>query len=468
VTYPGLNFDSNTPTMTVAELTIGLPGTPAPDGSAMLRWDDPASPTEAARMINDALGPTTRAPQSLIGIGLMLRQPDEVKPARIFLQCQTAPSEKELKAFLPDSIIHANRGLSERVLKFEPSGDRSYSVTMPRLATAAAYLAWSDGLEPQFAVIRRALQRPYAQLQGYYANPSTVPVVDFRSVRNLSQTLGARAQCHLLLGQPGDALDDLTLMHDFCRHILAEQHPATLISAMINQAVRGLYAEQIGEGLRLHAWREPQLAALQEQLKTVDVLPPVKESLTLEAVITYRALDSMPSWGMVKRSFLAKWCPSGWGYQHVADRLNLDFGRLPCLDTVNQVVFADKAIAAGKKADALDSGIYTFTGNLKPLNVNRACQNTAHSQTEINEALIACALERFHLAHGEYPENLDDLVPQFLDIIPHDVIGGSPLHYRRANGDTFALYSVGWNSRDDGGVRGQPPPSTDGDWVWPD
>jgi hypothetical protein len=467
-TYPGLNIDSNTPTMTVAELTIGLRSTSAPDGSTVLRWDDPASRTEAARMINEALGPTARAPQSLIGIGLMLRQLDEVHPARIFLECQTAPSEKELKAFLPDSIIHANDGLSERVLKLELDGDRSYNVTMPRLARAANFLAWSDGLEPQFAVTRRALQRPYAQLQGYYANPNTVPVLDFRSVRNLSQTLGARAQCHLLLGQPGDALDDLTLMHDFCGHILTEQHPATLISAMINQAVRGLYAEQIGEGLRLHAWREPQLAALQEQLKTVDVLPPVKEALMLEAVITYRALDSVPSAGMVKQSVLAKWCPSGWGYQHVADRLNLDFGRLSYLDTANQVVFADKVIAAGKRADALDRGIYTFTGNLKPLNVNRACENTAYNQTRINEALIACALERFRLAHGEYSEKLDDLVPQFLDTIPHDVIGGGPLHYCRATGGTFVLYSVGWNGRDDGGMRGQPPPSTNGDWVWPD
>ena len=48
--------------------------------------------------------------------------------------------------------------------------------------------------------------------------------------------------------------------------------------------MREFAIEQIGEGLRLHAWREPQLAALQEQLKTVDVLPPVKEALMLEAV----------------------------------------------------------------------------------------------------------------------------------------------------------------------------------------
>jgi hypothetical protein len=467
-TYPGFNLTSNTAAMTVAEIMTGRPGTSTPDNSTELRWDDPAARSEAANLINHALGPIAKTSLSPIGIGLMLREPYEIQPARIFLRRQTAPSEKELQEFLPDSVIQANTGLPERVLKFEPNGDGSYRVTMPRLARAADYLAWSDGLEPQFALIRRALLRPYSRLPGLYTNPNTVPGVNFISVRNFVQTLGARAQCHLLLGRPEDALDNLTLMHDFCRRILAEQHPTTLLSAMVNQAVRGLYAAQIGEGLRLQAWREPQLIALQEQLKSIDVLGPVKEAFTLEAVITHRALESVPSAGMVKRTALARLYPSGWGYQHLADRLNLDFGRLSCLDTAKQVIFADRVTAASKAARALDQGAYGFVGSLAQVSFERACQNTAHSQTEIVEALTACSLERFRLAHGEYPENLDALVPQFLDTIPNDVMGGRPLHYRRATGGTFVLYSVGWNGRDDGGVRGQPLPSTDGDWVWPD
>ncbi len=467
-TYPDLNIDTNTARMVVAELVLGLPGTPGPGGFTPLRWNEPGSRAEAARMLNDALGPIARAPQSAIGAGLMLRRPEEVQPAEIFLQCQTVPSEQELKAFLPDSVVQANPGLSEGVLKFEPDGDRSYRVTMPRLATASGYLAWSGGVEPQLALIRRALERPYSRLPGIYANPNTVPGPNFQAVRGLSQTLGARAQCHLLLGRPADALDDLAFIHDFCRRILAEQQPATLLSAMINQAVRGLYAAQIGEGLRMQAWREPQLIALQEQLKTINVLTPVKQAFTVEAVITYRALETVPSAGMVKRTVFAGLYPRGWGYQHVAARLNLDFGRLACLDPGDQIIFADKVAAASKQALSLESGAYTFAASLGQIPFERACQITAHSQTEINQALIACGLERFRLVHGEYPENLDALIPQFLDTIPHDIIGGGPLHYHRASHGTFVLYSVGWNRRDDGGMRGQPLPGADGDWVWPD
>lgn len=467
-TYPGVDIDTNTIRIPVAEIIIGSPGSTVPDNSTALRWDNPASRAEAAKLINNALGPTARAPQSSIGTGLMLRAPDEVQPARIFLQCQAAPSEKELQEFLPDSIVHTYDNLPERVLKFEPDGEGSYRVTMPRLARASYFLAWSDGLEPQFSIIRRALERPRSQIHGFYANPNTIPGPSFPSVRDLSQTLGARAQCHLLLGRTDEALADLTLIHDFCRRIPAEQQPATLLSAMVNQAVRAMYAEQIGEGLHLHAWREPQLIALQEQLKTVDVLPLVKQAFTIRAVIAYRALASVPSAGMVKRTSWAALCPRGWGYQHVAARLNLDFGRLACIDTANQIIFADKAIAAEKASQALDHGAYTSVDSLWQANFNLVCRNTAHSQTEINQALIACALERYRLAHGDYPETLDSLAPQFIEIIPHDVIGGEPLHYHHAPDGTFVLYSVGWNGRDDGGAPSHPWPDIDGDWLWPD
>lgn len=466
-TYPELNMGSNTARMPVAELVIGLPGTRRPDGFTVLRWGDPASRTQVAAMLSDALGPTARAPQSQIGIGLMLRQPAEIQPAQILLQCQSAPSEKEMKEFLPDSIVHANPGLSDRVLKLEPDGDGSYTVTMPRLAVASGYLSWSDGLQPQLALIRRALERPRSRLPGIYANPNTVPGPNFQAVRNLSQTLGARAQCHLLLGRPADALDELTLMHDFCCRIVAEQQPATLLSAMVNQAVRELYAAQIAEGLRLQAWREPQLAALQGQLQDINVISPVEAAFKARAATAYRALASVPSAGMVRRTVLTGLCPRGWGYQHVAARLKLDFGRLACFDSANEIIFPEKVIAADEQAHALETGAYTFVPSLEQAPFARACQLTAHSQTLINQALIACALERFRLAHSEYPEELGALVPQFLGTIPHDVIRGGPLHYRHTSGHTFMLYSVGWNRRDDGGLRGQRN-STDGDWVWPD
>jgi hypothetical protein len=69
---------------------------------------------------------------------------------------------------------------------------------------------------------------------------------------------------------------------------------------------------------------------------------------------------------------------------------------------------------------------------------------------------------------------------KFIDKVPHDIINGQPLHYRRtddpppqgsgAAGGRFVIYSVGWNEKDDGGTvvvkKSGTPDIEQGDWVW--
>ncbi|HXE42306.1 MAG TPA: hypothetical protein VN516_04710, partial [Candidatus Baltobacteraceae bacterium] len=112
---------------------------------------------------------------------------------------------------------------------------------------------------------------------------------------------------------------------------------------------------------------------------------------------------------------------------------------------------------------------YKLLAALAVPNFVRAGQVTAHNQTIVDQAQIACALERYRLAHSQYPETLDALIPQFMEKIPHDIIGGQPLHYRRTTDGKFLLYSVGWNETDDGGLDLSPKGGinyTNGDWVW--
>ena len=96
----------------------------------------------------------------------------------------------------------------------------------------------------------------------------------------------------------------------------------------------------------------------------------------------------------------------------------------------------------------------------------------AYAQSSVDLARTAIALERYRLAHGEYPEALAALAPQYIAQVPHDVIDGGPLKYRREANGLFTLYSIGWNETDDGGVvvlTKDKSPHVDnrqGDWVW--
>ena len=102
--------------------------------------------------------------------------------------------------------------------------------------------------------------------------------------------------------------------------------------------------------------------------------------------------------------------------------------------------------------------------------VSGTAKKFAYGQASVDLARTAIALERWRLVHGEFPESLDALVPQLIAKVPHDVVGGQPLQYRRQADGLFVLYSVGWNKTDDGGLVGSNTDGSEdietGDWVW--
>jgi len=91
--------------------------------------------------------------------------------------------------------------------------------------------------------------------------------------------------------------------------------------------------------------------------------------------------------------------------------------------------------------------------------------------------VAAIALKRFQLKHGQWPENLAEVVPEFLHAVPIDPYDGKPLRYRRNGDGTYSLYCVGEDGVDDGGDPTCPPSAGSSsldwlnpkarDWVWP-
>ncbi|HVU07676.1 MAG TPA: hypothetical protein VHG89_03940 [Verrucomicrobiae bacterium] len=360
---------------------------------------------------------------------------------------------------------------------------------------AKNYLAWSDQFEPDFELIREALKRPYARMDGDYSQPYEMPIPNFITVRALAQTLAQRAHCYLLLNQPDKALDELTLLNDSRRLLFGAPtgKPMTLVAAMINVAVTGLYVDTIANGFQKQAWQEPQVIALQEQLKSVSLPPFVCEAFRAEQVSLSHTAEivefskiAMPEglfssppktfWLKMKsnlKSYGYNLLPRGWVYQNMAMYASLI--QLP----IDSFEPKDEVVSPKKIEDAM-SILTTSLDHYSPFkmlaalgipNFTKAMQTTAHHQTLVNEAQIACALERYQLANGNYPETLDALAPQFIAQIPHDIISGQPLHYRRTSDGKFLLYSVGWNETDDGGADLSQTKSgsidyTKGDWVW--
>ena len=100
----------------------------------------------------------------------------------------------------------------------------------------------------------------------------------------------------------------------------------------------------------------------------------------------------------------------------------------------------------------------------------------ARVQSMIDQAIIACTLERFFIKHGFYPPTLEGLTLHNGDKLPADISSGRPMGYKLTADGRYKLWAQGVDGVDDGGNRGLDPEDPEntkfmnigfkGDWVW--
>lgn len=81
------------------------------------------------------------------------------------------------------------------------------------------------------------------------------------------------------------------------------------------------------------------------------------------------------------------------------------------------------------------------------------------TRMRLQSASLALACERYRLKHDDWPDIIEDLIPEYLDKVPQDCFRKAPLNFRRLP-DGIVIYSVGPDGEDNGGliVRGERPP----------
>jgi hypothetical protein len=472
----------------VAKLNIVASGqmSPAPAKNCLaVPFNSPNASREVQELIQTTVGRSANGPQGFKFSELSL---SKLAPAQIFIQAEVPPSLGDLQHLIPGDLI-TNIGR----LEVKPTVDpKAFEVRFVggSISASADYLKWSDKFVPAFDDVRAALKRPYAIIPGDYSISWRMPIPNFVLMRWLAQTLASRAQCYLLLGQPEKALPELVLIHDLCR-ILEKPptgQPETLVEAMINVAITGVYVNTIQDGLRLHAWQEPQLVAIQKQLQETRLLPFVNSAFRMEQVSIVSigeksnarqiftgegfGADRKKAWYERLWSHRYDTIPDGWKYQNIKYAVALEQPLIDCFDPANAAVYPKKLEAASSRIEKSFEhwSLFQYLAAIAIPNFTKAFQNSAYNQTLVNQAQVVCALERYKFENQAYPATLNELVPQFLEKIPLDLVGGQPLHYRRTEDGKFLLYSVGWNETDDGGVtvrdKSGYADKTKGDWVW--
>ena len=324
--------------------------------------------------------------------------------------------------------------------------------------------------------------RPHSAFPIRYEDNLRALLPHLSTLKGISQTVRLRALARLAAGQKAEGLQDVKLGLRLADALKTEP---LLISQLVRIANVQIAIQPIWEGLARHDWTEAQLAELQGALAKVRVLEDYGRTLRGERAFGNAAIDElrtgrlpfsdlggfMDNRGNVANS-AARLIPEGWYRQNQVSLSRLYQERcLPLVDADKHRVYASQTEEADKAPELQKAGFYNLFARMLFPAVSKSAAKFAHAQALIDLATVACALERHRLANHQYPEQLDLLMPRFLEKLPTDVISGEPLKYRRESDGTFTLYSVGWNESDDGGEAralkaGGAPDPNQGDWVW--
>jgi hypothetical protein len=330
--------------------------------------------------------------------------------------------------------------------------------------------------EATLAELESASQRPYCRFNIPYeeiANPQVLEalVQHLAAIKGVYQVLSLHAEAEMARGRSEQALKDIEVMFRVDDGL--KEEPA-IISQLVRYAGAAILLQPVGEGLAEHRWSEAQLGVLQERLQRTDLIASTVLGLYGERDIWS---NQMFDRGEVLSGVFPGLFP--WGR---LEQLNINrmfqATVLPRIDVAAREINPSVSQACDARFQVSEgSGLHAFfqhsiMAKMMLPAFSRVAQKTAFAQSEVDMAMISCALERYRLAEGRYPDALNDLVPRFAARLPHDIINGQPMKYRRTEDGRFVLYSVGWNEKDDGGIVAATktkPPRQDvlqGDWVW--
>ncbi len=341
----------------------------------------------------------------------------------------------------------------------------------------------------------------------YTLRPATgINLPHYAPVQSLATVLRLRAVAALATGQTADAWRDIDVM------LRLRQIPAGepfLIGNLVDLTIVSQLLQPVWEGLAARRWSADDLGHLQKGLREINLVRGFAQGVRggermfvitlaqqLQDPAGVRAFRGATGTGSKLPLTVedALWtllalAPRGWYMQNavVACRFQQE-SIIDALDPASRRVLLTKARAGEHALREVRLGPYTYFAKAYEQFLPGVIPRVAQIQAAADQAVAACALERYRLDHGSYPASLEALVPAYLDRAPTDVIDGTPMGYRLTGDGRYVLWSVGWDGKDDGGSIEWPadrkwrkdaatPPGGQapafptpvrerGDWVW--
>ena len=350
---------------------------------------------------------------------------------------------------------------------------------------AADVLKALDTFAAPLAQLREAGIRPHCRFPVQWEKGFAAMLPHIQILHSAAKLYALRLSAHLALGDSTAACEDF---RDGLRLVTATTAEPALIAGLVRISLAGVMENAAWGGLAGHQWAEPELRKIEADLAGLDWLKDYLLAMGSERGGSNMMTDMLIKnprhladimrmigvGGVIQRGALTfSLYPTGWLYQSKV-RSNQFFDKMSArIDHGQRRFFSERPVHSGSAIEGTLSQIYhmlflTITPALKPVE-----QRYLHTATVTDHARLACALDRFRIARGAFPEALSELTPDFLPTLPVEIMNGEPYRYRRTDDGSFLLYSVGLDLRDDDGIIDpkmradwRASPTDPPDWVW--
>lgn len=360
------------------------------------------------------------------------------------------------------------------------------------------------------AAIRAALEKPALGFLVNYQQGFSAPLPHLTTMKKGSLWLSCATLVALHENDTTAAWENLKSEMDLIRK---NTGGPLIICQLVRVAMTQIALSTTWEALQFPNWKDEQLAQLQEQWSSFDLLDQMEAGLSMERQMaglafvelrssykTYSSVkdnrngsrsyndfgqvlmnpsDGPPSYlGRRPRYWLWKWRGS---YDeelfdmHISQagleavrQIRTGAAIVPALNNFNNTI-------SNLKKDHSDLERKFIFGNTLAGIPGPLLLRVADAELGRRMLVTAIALKRYRQQRGKYPMSLAELMPEYLQKAPIDFMDGKPLRYQRKDNDTFLLYSVGEDGVDnhgDGTVI-QPEPFLNKSWikgrdaVWP-
>lgn len=270
-------------------------------------------------------------------------------------------------------------------------------------------------------------------------------------LKKAMQLLAIQAYIHAEKAQPDKAIDIIETMEAISHSISKE--PA-IISQLVHIACNAITitaAERVISRCELSDIQLDRIADIIEKIQT-------HSSMSVGYVGERCHMMSMLENGdLIKYAEGEIWITAAFiamqvtGMAHNDLVINADL-MTEVLNAADQPLDKQLKIAESIRTKSDSLGPIHLVSHMTMTSISRIVELGIMHKVQLSVAQTGIAVQRWKIKHGKNPENLNQLVGEYLENLPTDPYDGKPLRYKVSN-EGFMVYSIGENKIDDGGTR---------------